>query len=287
MSQATAVAAQRSLSRPPGDTTVLLTVTGRTLVDRWRSLLAWSLGLVAIAALQLSVYPSVRKSASGMQQFVEQWPKGLREAFGLETYTTGAGYLNAELFTFVVPLVLIAVAVTAGAATTAGEEEHGTADLLLALPVRRGTVLLARALALVVVLVVLTTLLTVTLVVGSRAVDLEVGTWNVAAACGAAALLGLLFGSLALAAGALTGRRAAALGVPVALALAAFLVQALGGLADWLERFQPYSPFHWAFADRPLTNGLDGQGAALLLGLTFDVLIAAALAYGRRDIRTR
>ncbi|HEX5534672.1 MAG TPA: ABC transporter permease subunit [Actinomycetales bacterium] len=277
---------RRSLNQPPGDTTVLLAVTRRTLVDRWRSLLAWSLGLVAIAALQLSVYPSVQKSATGMQQFVEQWPKGLRDAFGLETYTTGAGYLNAELFTFIVPLVLIAVAVSAGAATTAGEEEHGTADLLLALPVRRATVLLARALALLVVLAVLATLLTVTLVIGSRAVELDVDVQHVAAACGTAALLGLLYGGLALAAGALTGRRAAAVGVPVALALAAFLVQALGGLADWLERFQPYSPFHWAFAEQPLANGLDWQGVALLLGLTVAVLLRAALAYGRRDIRT-
>jgi ABC-2 type transport system permease protein len=122
------------------------TLVARALADRWRSLLVWTVGLVVMAAAQLSVYPSVQQSGESMQAFVDQWPEAFREAFGLEAYGTGPGYLNAELFSLLVPLVLIAVAVGAAAAATAGEEERGTADLLLSLPVSRTRVLAAKTL---------------------------------------------------------------------------------------------------------------------------------------------
>ena len=65
---------------------------------------------------------------------LDAWPDALKEAFGLDAYTTGPGFLNTELFSMMFPIVLIAVALGAAAAATAGEEERGTADLLLAAP---------------------------------------------------------------------------------------------------------------------------------------------------------
>ena len=98
----------------------VLTLTLRTLRDRWRSTFGWGLGLVLIGIMQLAVYPSVATSSEGMQAFVDQWPDALKEAFSLDAYTTGAGFLNAEMFSMMVPLVLIAIACTGAAAATAG-----------------------------------------------------------------------------------------------------------------------------------------------------------------------
>ena len=73
----------------------IVTLTARTLRERWRSTFGWGLGLVLIGIMQLAVYPSVASSSEGMQAFVDQWPEALREAFSLDAYTTGAGFLNA------------------------------------------------------------------------------------------------------------------------------------------------------------------------------------------------
>lgn len=261
-------------------------ITWRTLEQRWRPILAWSVGIVLVAVLQLAVYPSVSASAEDLERLLQSYPEGLREAFGLQAYGTGPGYLHAELFSLVVPVVLLGIAVGAGAAATAAEEERGTADLLLALPVRRATVLVGKAAAVVLSVLVVAAALVATLLVGMPLVDLDVPAAHVLAATGQACLLALIFGAAALLVGALTGRRSTAIGVPLALALAAFLVEALGPLASWLEPWQGFSPFHWAFASRPLDTGADVGGAALLLLLALVAGGLALVAFGRRDVRT-
>jgi ABC-2 type transport system permease protein len=262
-------------------------LAGRSLSDRWRSLLTWGLGLVGIAVVQLAVYPSVAKSGAAMQQYVDQWPEAFKQAFGLEDYASGSGFLNAEMFSMVVPLVLIAVALGAAAAATAGEEERGTLDLLMSMPVRRWNVVLAKTLAMVAGVTVVGTAAAVTIIVGAPLVDLEVAGSNVAAATFVCGLLGLLFGAVGLLLGALTGSRGVALGAGMGLALGLWLLNVLAPMADWLEPWQKLSPFYWAMSDKPLDNGVDWPAAGLIIGLTVLLAVAAAAAFERRDISTR
>lgn len=262
-------------------------LTGRSINDRWRSVLVWGVGLAAMAAIELAVYPSIAKSSAAMQQYVDQWPEAFKQAFGLEDYASGTGFLNAEMFSMIVPLVLIGVALGAAAAATAGEEERGTLDLLMSLPVHRWNVVLAKTLAMVAGVVVVSVLLVVTIVVGAPTVDLEVTVANVAGATLMCGLLGLLFGGVGLLLGALTGHRAVALGAGMGLALAAFLLNVLAPMADWLAGWQKFSPFYWALDNKPLANGVDWAGAGLMLALTVVLVVAAAAAFERRDISTR
>jgi ABC-2 type transport system permease protein len=262
-------------------------VFARSWGERWRSVVAWGVGLAAIAAVQLSVYPSVRSSRAEMQAFVDQWPEAFREAFGLDAYASGPGYLNAELFSLVVPFVLIGVAVGAAAAATAGEEERGTADLLLSLPVSRARVLAAKTASMVSAVAVVALSGWAVLTVGCPWVDLDVDTGRLAGAFAMAALLALLFGALALVVGTVSGSRALALGAGVGLALAAFLLDALAPMADWLESWQQVSPFDWAFGNQPLLEGGDLGMALRLLAVTVVLVALAHLAFRRRDVTTR
>jgi len=265
----------------------VLTLTMRTLNERWRSTFGWGLGLVLMAVLQLAVYPSVAKSSASMQDFVNEWPEAFRQAFNLDAYTTGAGFLNAEMFSMMVPLVLIAVAVSGAAAATAGEEERGTADLLLSLPVSRARVMVAKVLATVIAVLLVAGATLLTIAVGAPLVDLEVGFGDLAAGVLMTVLLALFFGAVALLVAAATGKRTVALGTAVGLALAAFLLNALAPMADWLEPWQKASPFHWALGDNPLVNGTDAAMAGLLLVAALVLVVIADVAYRRRDIGGR
>ncbi|MFN8185279.1 MAG: ABC transporter permease subunit [Candidatus Nanopelagicales bacterium] len=265
----------------------VLTLMWRTLNERWRSTFGWGLGLVLMAVLQLAVYPSVAKSSASMQEFVDQWPEAFRQAFNLDAYTTGAGFLNAEMFSMMVPLVLIAVAVSGAAAATAAEEERGTADLLLSLPVSRGRVVVAKVLATVIAVLLVAAATLLAIAVGAPLVDLEVGLADLAAGVLMTALLALFFGAVALLVATVTGKRAVALGTAVGLALAAFLLNALAPMADWLEPWQKASPFYWALGDNPLINGVDAPMAGLLLVAAVALVVLADVAYRRRDIGGR
>ncbi len=265
----------------------VLTLTARTLADRWRSTLGWGIGLILMAVLQMSVYPSVARSSENMQSFVNEWPEAFREAFNLDAYTTGAGFLNAEMFSMMIPLVLIAVATTGAAAATAGEEERGTADLLLSLPVSRGRVMAAKVLATALAVLLVATATFLTIAIGAPLVELDVGLADLAAGMVMTVLLALVFGALTLLVAAATGKRAVALGAGVGLALAAFLLNALAPMADWLEPWQKASPFEWALGGNPLLNGMEWGMAVLMLVLAVLMVVVADVVYHRQDISGR
>jgi ABC-2 type transport system permease protein len=257
----------------------------KTWRDRWRGFLAWSVGLVLITAVELYVYPSIKDSAGEMDAFVEAFPEPMREMFRMSDYTSGAGFLNVEMFSIIVPLVVIAVGASWGASATAEEEERGTADLLLTLPVGRTSIVVTKATAILVALALLVGILATTLIVGSGLVDLEVPFSNLLAACLMSGLLGVLYAALGLFVGAATGRRGAALGVAIGLAIAGFLVYSLAPMVDTFDTINPFNPFQWTVGSDPLTNGVDA-GYALDLGLLSALLfVAAVVVFRRRDIR--
>ena len=262
-------------------------VGDRALRERWRSLAVWSFGLAGISAVELAVYPSIQATAKGWTEMLDQWPEAFKEAFRLDAYSSGPGFLNTELFSLMFPLVLIAVALGAAAAATAGEEERGTADLLLSLPILRGRVLAAKVVAMVIGVVIVMLAAALTIIVGAPLADLDVGTANVLAAGALTALLGLVFGCVGLLLGALTGKRSAALGGGIALAIAAFLLQVLAPMADWLEPWQKASPFYWALHSDPLINGIDWGAVGLMVGVGLVLLAATAVVFHRRDISGR
>ena len=274
----------------PAATTALgqiAVVADHALRDRWRSLAVWCFGLAGISAIELAVYPSVAATEKSWTAMLDQWPEAFKVAFRLDAYSSGPGFLNTELFSMMFPLVLIAVALGAAAAATAGEEERGTADLLLSLPILRGRVLAAKVLAMVLGVVVVMLAAALTIIVGAPLADLSVGTDDVLAAGAMTCLLGLVFGCIGLLLGALTGKRAAALGGGIALAIAAFLLQILAPMADWLTPWQKASPFYWALNSDPLVNGIDWGAAGLMVGVCALLLAVTTVVFHRRDISGR
>ncbi len=266
---------------------MLATLVVKTWRDHWRAMLGWSLGLAGIASVQLAVYPSVRDAAAGTSQLMNSFPEAFKTMFRITDYTSGPGYLGAELFSIMVPLVFIGVGASFGSSATAVEEERGTADLLLTLPVTRTKVLLAKLLALLAAQAALGLALWLVLLVGTRAVDLSgVSAWGLLAACTAAVLLGWLYTGIGLAVGAWSGHRAVALGAAIGLALAAFLLFSLGPLVDALQPWLKVTPFHWAMGNDPLRNGMSAGYVALLVGASLALYGLAVLAFLRRDIST-
>lgn len=254
----------------------------RSLDDSRRTMLWWSVGLIGLVAMIVSVYPSVRDN-SGLNKLAQDYPEALKAFIGFGgtvDYTTGAGYLGTELFSFMVPLLLLFVSVGAGARAIAGEERSGTLDLLLANPISRRRLVLEKLGALVAELALLGFVLWASLAVAAPLVELHVGVGKLAAVTLDAALLALVFGTLGLLVGCATGNKTMALAAPAAAAVAAYLVNGLGALVHALEPLQKATPFHLYTSGDPLRHGLPlGQTALLLLlAGVFGALSPVALA---------
>jgi ABC-2 type transport system permease protein len=234
----------------------------------------------------VAIFPSVESSPE-FDRLVESYPEALKALFGLEggSITTGAGYLDVELFSLMLPLLVLVLAIGSGARTFAGEEDAGRLEVVLSYPVRRRDAVLAKGGAVASEVVVACAVAAVSIALLDPVVGLDLSLANLVGACSALAVLGILFGWSALALGAAFPSRAAAVGVPAAVAAVSYLVGGLHSLADWLDPFRYLSPF-WLVGTAPLRNGANTAGMLGLLVAAGAILLAGSLLVERRDLES-
>src|SRR6266511_1070057 len=86
------------------------------------------------------------KGNAALNRAVQDYPEALKAFVGGELdLASGPGYLDGELFSLMIPLLLLLYTIAAGARAIAGEEEAGTLDLLLSHPISRTRLTLEEA----------------------------------------------------------------------------------------------------------------------------------------------
>jgi ABC-2 type transport system permease protein len=242
--------------------------------------------MVVMTAWLVAVYPVIRDS-DAMQSFLDDFPPELMAMFGVDPdiYLTGAGYLQAQLFSFIAPIILIAFAVGFGVSATASEERSGTMDMLLSLPIPRGSIIVQKAMAMFLLAGVLSFAVAVTLVVLNPVVSLNLSVNGIAAVTIGLWLLGLTFGGVAMAIGAFAGSPSPAGGIAGFLAVLSWLITSFSAIFDWLEIPSKLSPFSWYLDGLPLLNGFD-SGQVWLVIVSGGMVAASAALFARRNIGT-
>ena len=245
---------------------MLRNVFTKSLRDQRWALLGWSIGVVLLVVVESSIWPTMRDMPN-FDELLKGYPDAMKRLFDLDAMETATGFLNAELFTLVLPMLFIIFAVSRGARMIAGEEERGNLDVILVTRVSSPTFVLQKAAALATSVTALAAVLFVVTLGLSPVFDLHLSFADAAAGALAMALLGLEFGFLALAVGAITGRRGIALAVAGCLAVGSYVLYALGLIVDSVKPWQPLSPFHQAVAHGPIGGGIP-------LSFTWLVLVA-------------
>lgn len=255
------------------------------LREHRRGLVGWILGALAATSLVVWAYTLMRGSEA-MQNLLASFPPQLIAMFGVnpDLLTTAGGFVQAQFYGFVAPLMLLTFAIGLGASATTAEEDNRTADLLLALPVRRERVIFEKFVALAVLLLAVVLAFAAVLLVGNAAADLGLSLRGIVAANVGLFLLVLLHGSLALAVGAATGNRALAAATAAVLAVGSFLLQGFAPFSSAARRVATFTPYDWYFREMPLLNGF--SEGHLMLAVAVGVMLAGAmLAFRRRDLQ--
>lgn len=260
----------------------------KSLWDNRRSYWWWVVGLGAIAAMMTMFYPMLAENTEAFQEMFDLYPEGFTAMFGidLDSFTTGPGFLTGELYSLMLPIIVVVFTVLKAAAATAGEEHEGTMDLLIGAPVARSRVVIDKYAAATVLTAGLGLTLVIVFMITNPIFDLELGLEGVVAINVSLVLLGLLFGSIALFVGALTGSRGLAAGAAAALTVVAFFSHSLASLVDVLEIPQKLSPFYWYVGNDPMLNGFSWFHIGLLVLVTLAFFGLAVLAFSRRDVGT-
>lgn len=260
---------------------------GESLWSRRGSLLWYSLGLALLVGITVGVYPTVREGADTFTQLMEAMPQGLMSFFGssdIADFLEPAGFINSRVNASIGAIVLAVYAISLGTGAIAGEEDRRTMDLILATPVPRSRIVLERFAAMVTLVFAVAGVVLLVMTIGNPAVDLGFSFGNMVASNVGLALLALVFGSLALAVGGVTGQRGVTIGVAAGVTVATFFINGLAELVDWLQGPQKFTPFYWLQRADPLSDGFSLADNGLMVAVIAALLGIAIWGFERRDI---
>lgn len=259
----------------------------KTLRDARRSLVWWCVGVGILAAMWMGLFPSVRNSAAQMNQYLDKMPAALRSIFigqGAVNLGTATGYLKMEVFSFMLPLLLLIYVVGASARTIAGEEEAGRLEVLLSQPITRNRIVWQKFAGIVATATILAAAFDCVLLIVAVAVSARLNTANLIEATFCVLLVALALGALALAIGCARGRKTLALAGTGGIAVLMYLVNALSPVVPALSAYRRVSLFYYYTANDPLVNGIRAPHVLVLIAFAAASLGAALIAFRRRDV---
>jgi beta-exotoxin I transport system permease protein len=252
------------------------------LANRRRSLTGYCLGMAVYALVVVAMYPAFKTSTS-LDKLI-QADSTAAALFGVTgRISSSGGWLNGNIYANFFPLILLLLTIGYGAASLAGQDEDGTLSLLAVLPIRRTAIVVQKTAAMALQAAALTVTVAVLVVIG-RSFQLDVTVANIASISAAIFLMGLDFGLVAMAAGALTGKRGAAVGTGTALAAASYLVSSLAPVASWIRPGRYASLFYWSVGNSQITHGVTPGDYAILIITGLCALAAAMIAFRRLDL---
>jgi ABC-2 type transport system permease protein len=255
------------------------------VVARWqfrealRPALVWGAALAALSVLEVAIYPSVHKS---LAKVIADYPRALREAFNVNDFSTVESFLDAEMFSLIVPLAAGFFAIRSTTRALAGAEERHWLDVLLSAPLTRAELAIGAfagtAAALVVMLVAVAVPTEIAGIVAGAAPSVDLlaaglaSVWVLALLCAAFAVVGAGLDSRA------ATVTAGAMGVVVTM----YAVDLAGKLAPALEGVRWISAFR--YTESALQNGLDVGGALAVVAVAFVSAWGGIALFGRKDI---
>ncbi len=213
------------------------------------------------------------------------FPKEMLQVLGIEDFTTVYGFLNAELFSITGPIALIYVAAVMGGRSIAGEQDTGSMDLLLANPIGRTRILLAKAGATATVIVALAIVLGFFTWVGTAVTGISLVANGLVGVTVHLAALGLVFAGLTFLLGALSGRGRVATAGTAGVAVLTYVVNGFLAVNERFTVWTKATPWRYYLDANPLEHGMLVADVGVLLGSAALLFGLAVIAFERADIR--
>jgi ABC-2 type transport system permease protein len=263
---------------------LLRNVFTKTVRDlRWPTFFV-AVGLGAMTAYFAILFPTYSKMIDMNALLSKMGPAAKLLGASVGDASSLVGFLHIELFSMILPAVMVAFAAGMASGFTAGEESRGTIDVLLSYPVSRKRLILEKTVAVALASIVAAAAIWVFAEIGAAISSSALPGDKLACALFMLVLLGLAFGAIALAVSAFSGNRGAAVGVAVGLMVTMYLVDALANIVDGLNAIRPLSLFRYYMGNDPLRNGLNGGDIAVLVAVSLAFLGLALVAFERRDL---
>jgi ABC-2 type transport system permease protein len=266
----------------------MYTIFKKTLRDfRWTFVWFVVIG-VGYVTLITSMYPTVRANAEQFVKILENYPKGIAEAFGVtaQSLTTYTGFLSVEYFSFMFVIILGIFTFMLGTSLVAGEVDRGTSEFTFTLPVKRYRIFAGKLLASYTLIlgVVLAVLLAV--YVGGQLVDAAVSIRGLLALLVVLAAVGFLLLSVSALFSSIFSRKGLASSASGGFLGVSYALMILNGMTDKAAGAYVFSFFkYYGRPERLLSSADMSLSSPLTLVLVGAcILIISFLLTEERDL---
>lgn len=254
------------------------------LKTRRNAMIGWGLGLAFYSFVIVTLYtqlpPELRNLDIGSI--------ALYKALGITSMATFEGFATAELLNLM-PMIFGIYAIITGTNALVGEEEDGTLELVVSLPIPRWQIVLTKALAIITSLLVIAVLNGLGGVIGFQMILSQITTEVTAVKF----FLGLLnlwpiaiyFALLALCLGAIFPNRRSVYAVVTVWLIFSYLGNNLAALYEPLQTIQPLLPFHYLdVSATALTEGVYWGDAAVLIATAAAFALLGIVSFQKRNL---
>jgi ABC-2 type transport system permease protein len=249
--------------------------------SRWIAILGWGFSLILFGAIYISIFPGL------FEQLTDLKDLPIYKIAGMHLGSI-EGYIASVVLAYIPVLVGIYCIITS-TTTLAGEEDNGTLELIVAMPLSRWQILTAKALALTVVVLILMIIAAI-----GNTVLLEVIPFNtpinitpfgffVALISSlplvvALIMIGIFLGAI------LPNRRMAAMVMTVYF-IASYFGENVAGMVKSLEPIRYFSLFNYYNTTETIfTQGVQLSDTIILLGVAAVFYVLALIFFKRRNI---
>lgn len=250
----------------------------------WRNALYWGIGLGILGLFVLTFIPDM-DALKRYEDLLKTLPPALLQSFGInpEEQLTPESFVGSFLFARML-LFISVFGVLAGLELTANDEDSGSMDMLLSLPVPRWRVLMERFAATIVFTLMISLLTFVGLWVGSMLISIPFNVGRFLETSLTLAPLLILIASITALFSVLVRRKLVAVSVTALVVIVAYFLDALASAVSSLASLRPLSFYAYADMNKVMSAGIQWGDWAVML-VVVGVLMAITLnLWQKRDV---
>lgn len=261
-----------------------------TLRRSWKQMVYWGLGIGALGIYMFSALPSTPDGYEEYIKVIEDMKPGALRLLGISDATSlmsPEGFLGFAFFGYV--LVILGVfAVIAGLNVSAVEEDNGTLDVLLSMPVPRWQIIIEKTLVYCLMAIGILAMAFISLVLGAQSATDRV---NIPFEKYLVAVIGLYPGVILMIAvtaliATIMRRRPIATIVASVFVVGSYFLNILAGLtnADITQQLRYLSFFSYFEPTKILSDGFSIVSGGALIVIAVGLIVGAVRMFTNRDI---
>ncbi|MEX0621882.1 MAG: ABC transporter permease subunit [Candidatus Woykebacteria bacterium] len=253
-------------------------------------LAVYTLISAAFVWMYVAFYPSLAKESEILKKSFEALPKEFFQAFDIEigTYFSSLeGFLSGEYFSIIWPIVLIILTIAYASTSIAGEVEKGTIELLLAQPISRLKIFLAKYFSGIVIIAAFVLLSNFSAVPFAALHNVDYQLQNYLTM----SIIGFLFGFAIFGICTLLSSLSSTKGRPAAITggvlIIMYALNIFSAFQESIDNLKFASFFHYYdFKEAIVNNSIDITNVSLFLAVGIITTVAATVVFIKRDIST-